>query len=755
MERHYRAGPRILLRRLREVMAEPLSAQERLDKIVMLIAANMVAEVCSLYILREDRSLELYATEGLNMEAVHRAIMPAGKGLVGFVAREAKPINLARAQEHPMFEYLPGTGEEVYKSFLGVPILRLGNTLGVLTVQNRKELLYTEEEIEALQTVTMVLAEMLATGELVETPPTPAPVLRGPVSARGLPIADGIGLGHAVLHEPRIVVQNLIAEDMQLELKRLEQGVAALRVSIDSLLDDGNVSRGGEHWDILETYRMFAYDNGWVRRLREAVETGLTAEAAVEKVQNDARARLIRSKDPYLRERLHDMDDLANRLLRTLTGHKLASESGDLPKDTILIARNLGPAELLDYRETMLRGLILEEGTTTSHVAIVAKAMGIPCVGRIDNLLNLIEQGDEVIVDGLEGMVHMRPAPDIEKSYAERVRIRATRQKQYRQLRDKPAISKDGVRILTQINAGLLVDMPHLEETNADGVGLFRTELQFMVSESLPRAKAQEETYRAVLEAAGDKAVTFRTLDVGGDKVLPYMRSLEEENPALGWRAIRLSLDRPALFRMQVRALMKAASGRALLRIMLPMAATVGELHAARALIRKEEAHLARHGYPAPGRIEVGAMLEVPSLIYQLDDVCRHVDFLSIGSNDLMQYFFASDRGNPRMVGRYDNVSCPALRILNHIVATCDRHKMPVTVCGEMGGRPVEAMALLAVGIRSLSMSPAAIGPVKTMIMDLDIADLRKEMWRHIYKEDFPMRAFLQSYANTHNITLA
>lgn len=754
MERHYRAGPRILLRRLREVMAEPLSAQERLDKIVMLIAANMVAEVCSLYLLREDKSLELYATEGLNLEAVHSAIMPAGKGLVGFVAREAKPINLASAQEHPMFEYLPGTGEEVYKSFLGVPILRLGNTLGVLTVQNRNELKYTEEEVEALQTVTMVLAEMIAAGELIEAPVAPAPVERGHISAQGLPIADGIGLGHAVLHEPRIIVQNLIAEDLSKELSRLEEGVAALRISIDSLLDEREMNRAGEHWDILETYRMFAYDRGWVRRLKEAVETGLTAEAAVEKVQNDTRARLIRSKDPYLRERLHDMDDLANRLLRILTGHKLASESGDLPRDTILIARNLGPAELLDYRETMLRGLILEEGTTTSHVAIVARAMGIPCVGRIDNLLNLIEPGDEVIVDGLSGVVHLRPPQDVENSYAERVRLRARRQEQYRTLRNREAKTTDGVRINTFINAGLLVDMPHLQETNADGVGLFRTELQFMVSESMPRVAEQERIYRSVLDAADEKPVTFRTLDVGGDKVLPYMRGADEENPALGWRAVRLGLDRPGLMRMQLRALIKAAAGKPL-RIMLPMVTTVSEIDECKALIEKEYQHLSRHSHTLPSSLAVGVMLEVPSLVFQLDEVCQKVDFISIGSNDLMQYFYAADRGNPRLVGRYDNIATPALRLFKRITATCARYNVPVTVCGEMGGRPVDVMALMAVGMRSFSMSPVAIGPIKTMIFDLDLADLTKEVAQHLYKDDFPMRQFIEAYAKCRNVSLS
>jgi phosphotransferase system enzyme I (PtsP) len=718
----------------------------------MLIAANMVAEVCSLYLLRPDRSLELYATEGLNVEAVHKAVMPAGKGLVGLVVREAKPLNLANAQIHPMFEYLPGTNEEVYKSFLGVPVLRLGKTLGVLTVQNRNELRYTEEEVEALQTVTMVLAEMIAAGELLDTAP-PQAVESGPFTRPGVPIAEGIGLGYAVLHEPRIVVQNLIAEDLDLELQRLEQGVADLRISIDSMLDERDLIRSGEHWDILQTYRMFAYDQGWVRRLREAVESGLTAEAAVEKVQNDTRARLIRSKDPYLRERLHDMDDLANRLLRMLTGTKLSSETDNLPTDTILIARNLGPAELLDYRRTNIRGLILEEGTATSHVAIVARAFGIPCIGRVESMSSIVDQGDEIIVDAIDGLVHVRPIEDVQKSYGERVLLRAKRQEQYRGLREKPATTLDGVNISTMINAGLTMDVPHLRETNADGIGLFRTELQFMVSDNLPRAEAQETIYREIMDGAEGKPVTFRTLDVGGDKVLPYMRSMDEENPALGWRALRLSLDRPALFRMQVRAMLKAADGRPL-RIMLPMAATVGELRSARAMIDRELAHLARHKYPVPQPLEVGAMIEVPSLVYQLKSVCREVDFLSIGSNDLMQYFFAADRGNPRMMSRYDVLSTPVLRLLKHIVDTAAQHNTPLALCGEMGSKPTEVMALLAIGLRTLSMSPAAIGPVKAMILSLDLARLQKGVLEHLQDDDFAVRAYLEEFAASHHIQL-
>ncbi|MET0867036.1 MAG: putative PEP-binding protein, partial [Pseudorhodoplanes sp.] len=545
-------GPRVLLRRLREVMAEPVSAQDRLDKIVVLIAANMVAEVCSVYVLRMDGTLELYATEGLNKEAVHQTVMRIDEGLVGLVASQATAINLSDAQSHPAFSYRPETGEEIYHSFLGVPILRAGNTLGVLVVQNRAHPNYSEEEDEALQTTAMVLAEMIASGELASlAQPGAEPAVHPRRHFSGTPLSEGIALGHVVLHEPRVAIKNFVADDIPGEIKRLDDAIAAMRSDVDVMLERGEIADGGEHKDILETYRMFAHDRGWLQRMREAIRTGLTAEAGVERVQSDTRARMMRATDPYLRERLHDLDDLANRLMRQLMGVDHAPKD-QLPDNAILVARMMGPAALLDYDRRKLRGLILEEGGPTSHVAIVARAIGIPAVGEVENASGLVEVGDPIIVDGIMGEVYLRPPADIEAAYAERVRLRARRQAQYQALRDKPCVTKDGHEIALHLNAGLLIDLPHIEETGAAGIGLFRTELQFMVATSFPRIGEQLSLYRSVLEAAGDKPVTFRTLDIGGDKVLPYMSAFEEENPAMGWRAIRLGLDRPGLMRSQI-----------------------------------------------------------------------------------------------------------------------------------------------------------------------------------------------------------
>jgi phosphotransferase system, enzyme I, PtsP len=712
-------------------MAEKVSAQDRLDKIVVLIAANMVAEVCSTYVLRHDGTLELYATEGLNREAVHQTVLKADEGLVGLVASEANALNLSDAQSHPAFSYRPETGEEIYHSFLGVPILRAGNTLGVLVLQNRAHRTYVEEEVEALQTTAMVLAEMIASGELSAlAKPGAEPAARHSIHLEGSILSDGIALGHVVLHEPRVVITNYIAEDVPKELKRLDTALTKLRADLDRMLERGDVAEGGEHRDVLEAYRMFANDHGWSRRLSDAVATGITAEAAVERVQSDTRARMLRSTDPYLRERLHDLEDLGHRLMRQLMGHDHAPSRDQLPDNAILVARAMGPAALLDYDRKRLRGLVLEEGTANSHVAIVARALGIPAVGEVENAVGIADPTDAIIVDGTSGSIYIRPSSEVESAYAERVRFRARRQAQYRELRDKPCVSKDGQPVEMLLNAGLVIDLPHIDDTGCGGIGLFRTELQFMVGQALPRASEQLSLYRTVLDAAGDKPVTFRTLDIGGDKALPYMDTVTEENPALGWRAIRLGLDRPGLLRSQIRALLRAAGGRAL-KIMFPMISIVDEFDQARAMVERELTYLRQHGHSLPERVDVGTMVEVPALLYQLDELLTRVDFLSVGSNDLFQFMFAVDRGNTRVSDRFDTHSAPILRALRDIAAKANAANVPISLCGEMASQPLGALALLAMGYRSLSLSATAHGPVKALILDLDIqkaADIMKPL---------------------------
>ena len=745
---------RIIMRRLRDIMAEPGDGQSRLDAIVHLIAGVMVAEVCSIYLKRQDGSLELFATEGLNVDAVHNTRLKRGEGLVGRCAELGVPVNEPDAQSHPSFSYRPETGEEIYHSLLAVPIQRSGQVLGVMVLQNKTFKEYSDEDVEVLQAAAMLVAEHLVSGAVagagahIEISKTLAAVITGEA------LSDGIALGHVVLHEPRIVVTKLMADDPVAELRRLETALAELRASLDEMLGNEHLPGTGEHRDVLEAYRMFANDRGWERRLGEAVQSGLTADAAVERVQNGTRARMTRQGDPYWAERQRDFDDLSDRLLRILAGRTASPMVPDhLPSDTILIARTMGPAELLDYDRTKLRGLVVEDGSAQSHVAVVAKALGIAAIGQAVGAVDHVSSGDPAIIDSETGEVHLRPPPDVISSYRDKVRFRARRQKQFAKLKKLPAVTLDGHAIELNINAGLLVDMTHLEESGADGIGLFRTELQFMLSQTFPRLERQLQTYRAIVEEARGKPVVFRALDIGGDKVLPYLRQIPEENPAMGWRAIRMSLDRPALFRTQLRAFMRATSGIEL-RLMIPMISDAREIDQVRAVVEKEKRLMGRKGQKPPKRIKLGAMLEVPSLLFELDELLRRVDFVSVGSNDLMQFMFAADRTNARVASRYDVLAAAPLRALKTLVRAARKHRVPVTLCGEMAGRPLEAMALVALGFRSLSMAPASVGPVKAMILSLDTGKAQK-LLDDLLKQGAPsIRADLRRFAERNHVSL-
>jgi phosphotransferase system enzyme I (PtsP) len=748
-------GSRRLLRRLRDIMAGSGSAQQRLDKIVQVIAADMVAEVCSAYIMRAGEVLELFATEGLRREAVHRTRLRVGEGLVGVIGATARPLALADAQAHPDFAYRPETGEEIYHSLMGVPILRGGRVLGVLVVQNRTLRNYSEDEVEALQTIAMVLAELAASGELIE-PGELAPsdgIALLPVRLEGTRLNAGLAMGAAVLHEPRIVIRQVVAEDPEAELERLRKAVGEMQSAIDALLAASDIVDGGEHRDILEAYRMFAADRGWLARIREAVRGGLTAEAAVQKVQDDNRARMNQVSDPYLRERLADLEDLANRLQQHLGGATATVAAADLPDEFVLIARSMGPAELLDYDRSRLKGLVLEEGSPTAHVAIVARALDIPVVGRVKDILAKVEAGDLIVADGDHAQVYVRPSEDIQEAIFANIQMRLAQKEKYAAIRLAPAVTLDGVEVALHLNAGLLIDLPYLDETGAAGIGLYRTEIPFMVQDSFPDVERQAELYARVLDHVGDRPVTFRTLDIGGDKVLPYMPESEEENPAMGWRAIRIALDRPAMLRQQLRALLRAASGRCL-RIKFPMVAEVAEFEAARAVLEVELTRARNRGLTMPSEIKVGVMLEVPALLWQLPMLLPLVDFVAVGSNDLLQFLFACDRGNPRLAGRYDPLAPAVLAMLRELVRECDRQRVPVSLCGEMAGSPLEAMALIGVGFRILSMTASSVGPVKTMIRSLHLAPLEQFLATLAATPDHSLRAKLSAFAQDHNVVI-
>ncbi|WP_439470907.1 phosphoenolpyruvate--protein phosphotransferase [Brevundimonas sp.] len=734
-------------------MAGAAPAQQRLDTVVRIIAQSMVAEVCSIYLRRASGELELFATQGLKPDAVHNTRLRPGEGLVGEVARSAGPISLSDAPSHPSFSYRPETGEDPYHAFLGAPLLRGGRAIGVLVVQNRSERRYDEDEVEDIQTIAMVLAETVASGELlgqdelrdIEVAP------HRPERLKGQRFAEGLAYGHVVLHEAPVAPENLLAENQQVEEIRLREALIGLKANIDGMLEGGAGKLGGQSFEVLETYRMFADDRGWNRSLEEAVRTGLTAEAAVDRVRNEHRARFAKARDPYIKERLHDFEDLANRLLRVLAGDSPGMR--DLPDDAILVARNLGPADLLEYPREKLKGLLLEEGSAASHAAIVARALQIPCVGRLMGLRDRLSEGDLVIADGETGEAYLRPRPDMLAAVQSRMEVRDQRQAEFAKLRDTPAVTADGQRISLLTNAGLAVDLENLDATGAEGIGLFRTEFQFMVSEELPRLDSQTALYRLVLDTAGDRPVTFRTLDIGGDKVLPYLETEREENPALGRRAIRLGLDRPAMLRLQLRALLGAAAGREL-RVMFPMIATVDEFRAARELVDIECNWARRRGRELPALLRVGAMIECPSLLWHLDALLPLTDFVSIGTNDLFQYMFAADRTNPLVSDRYDPLSPPALRALSEIQKKCADTGTPVSVCGELAGRPLEAFALLTLGFTRLSAPAGGVGPVKRMILSTDLAAARRGAASLLGSSSASVRGELETLARKLNVAV-
>lgn len=746
-------GPRLLLRRLREIMADRASAQARLDRLVAVIAANMVAEVCSIYLRRAGNMLELFATEGLNRAAVHRTRMRAGEGLVGLVAETAEPINLSEAPSHPRFSYRPETGEDPFRSFLGVPIVRGGQVYGVLTVQNRAARFYDEEEVEALQTVAMVLAEIVAHGALFDIAELDEPELRAdrPRLFKGEGLSEGVAVGQVVLHEPRVKVERMIADDPALEGQRLDGALAKLRQSVDDMLASSELDLAEESREVIEAYRLFAEDQGWQQRLHDAVRTGLTAEAAVERVQDEFRLRVTRMGDPFLRERMHDFDDLAGRLQRHLGGD--GDEERSLPPDAILVSRAMGPAELLDYARHRVAGLVLEEAAPTSHVAIVARAMALPLVSGAEGIVDAARAGDAIAVDGETGEAQLRPSSEVIAAFKARREVRETRAARIAEMRDLPAVTRDGITIQLLMNAGLLLDMPHLEASGADGIGLFRTELQFMVGQTMPRLSDQIGFYRKVIEAAGNRPVIFRTLDLGGDKILPYGRWEREENPALGWRALRIALDRPALLRYQARALIAASAGRTL-RLLLPLVTDVDEFNRGRALLDRELERARILKLPQPRQTLVGAMLEVPAMAFMLPQILRSADFVSIGSNDLLQFVFAVDRTNPRVAKRYDALSPPVLTLVRQIVRSAAEANGEVSLCGEMAGRPLEAMALIGTGLRCLSMQAANIGAVKMMIRSLDTRQITDFIDRQCDRSDHSLRTRLSAFAAERGVVI-
>ncbi|GGB76233.1 phosphoenolpyruvate--protein phosphotransferase [Henriciella pelagia] len=747
--------PRLLINRLRNVMAGDMEADTRLQKVVTLIAGTMVADVCSIYRRTDDDELELVATEGLSREAVHQTKLALDEGLVGQIALSGEPLSIQDAPRHPAFSYRPETGEDPYHAFLGVPILRGGRVIGVLTVQNRTERLYEDDEVDSLQTIAMVLAEVVAAEATTSGGSSPVREARS-ITLSGRTLCDGLGLGEARLHDVVVSPARYFTEDPDAEAARLRRALKELNAQLDRMLASDVGAIFGEPREVLEAFKMLASDPVWPIRLEEAVRSGLSAEAAVDRSRREHRTKLENAHDPYLRERLHDLEDLDNRLLRVLSGSMKSHANGrDRSEEVreVLIARRLGPAELLEYRDSGLAAIILEEVAPSSHTAIVARAMGIPTIGGVGGLSALVAPGDQVIVDAEQGTLHIRPDQSLLDAYQTRSVLRTERQAAFQALRDQPSRTRDGVDIKLMLNAGLAIDLESMDATGADGIGLFRTEFQFLVSDTLPKMEAQIDLYREVLDHAGSRPVHFRTLDLGGDKLLPNATDQFEENPALGWRSIRFALDRPGLFRRQLRALVRAADGGPL-SVMFPMVTIAEEFFEAKALLLDEIEWSKQRGFAEPIELRVGAMLEAPAFAYGLEDVAGEVDFISVGTNDLLQFFHAADRMVPRVSERYDLVSRPVMRFLEFTLNECNRLGIPVSVCGEVASRPVEALCLLGLGFRTLSMPAAGIGPVKRMLRSLDLGAFSEALKTAVHTSNGEFRNEVLAIAELQKIVL-
>jgi phosphotransferase system enzyme I (PtsP) len=751
------ASARMILTRLHEVMASRLRAQAKLDRVVDIVGESLDSEVCSLYLLREGM-LELFATKGLNKSAVHVTRMAVGEGLTGTIAANNETLNLAEAKAHPDFLYRPETGEEKFHSFAGVPIVYRERVVGALCVQHVDPRRYEDVEIEALQTTAMVLSELIANAELVDEEEARGlgEEQTGTQVISGLTLVKGLAIGTAVYHQPRITIDQVVADDIEAERQRVYRAFDKMREQIEHMANQAEFGVGGEHDEVLETYKMFAYDEGWGRRINEAIDSGLTAEAAIERVQQRTRMRMREIDDALLADRMHDLEDLSNRLLRIVSGQLGTAASQGLRKDTILIARNLGPAELLEYDRRRLKGVILEEGSLTAHVVIVARAMGIAVLGRARGIRGIVRDGDEVLLDADQGVATIRPSPQVAQAFDTRFEKSREKQAAYAKLRDVEPFTRCGTRIQVMMNAGLRDDISALAMTGADGVGLFRTEFQFLVSATLPQRERQTRLYRDVLDAAGSKPVIFRTVDIGGDKAVPYLQSEHsehDENPAMGWRALRLALERGALLKIQARSLIEASAGRQL-NVMFPMVSEPWEFDAAKKVFEEQIQYVRGQKKQLPVSVRYGAMLEVPALAEVLDLMIPRVQFLSVGTNDLTQFLFAADRANPKLAERYDWLSPSIIRFLRRISMGMVGHNVDLAVCGEMGGRRLEALALMGIGYRRLSITPAGVGPLKELVRQVDLSEITEAMNGWLANSDINLRHEIKAWATERNIEI-
>ena len=711
-----------MLSTLRRIVQEVNSApdlEEALRLIVHLVREAIKADVCSVYLMDfTHKRYALMATEGLNPDAVGKVYLGVSEGLVGQVGMREEPVNIENAPSHPRFRYLKETGEEKFNAFLGVPIIHQAKVLGVLVVQHVENRQFDEGEEAFLVTVSAQLAGVIAhaeaSGDFAEfTGHTDGNRIEG---VKG---ATGVAIGHGAVVFPLAdldAVPDRKPESIPREVRIFRIALQAVRQDIRDLQVRLEYSLRMEERDLFDVYLRVLDNNSLGGEIVQKIREGHWSQGALRIVVQHYVKNFELMEDPYLRERSADVKDMGMRILARL--QQVGPVRVDYPDDTILLGEEITTSMLMEVPGDKLCGIVSVKGSMNSHMAIVARALGVPTVvGAQDLPLDQLE-GSLVVVDGYRGNVFTHPSDGLIKHYSNIIEEEKQIVAGLEAYRDLPAVTKDGQSIALWVNTGLLVDVTRSLDQGAEGVGLYRSEIPFMVRDRFPSENEQEIIYREQLDAFAPRPVTVRTLDIGGDKALPYF-PISEENPFLGWRGIRITLDHPEIFLVQIRAMLKASVGLDNLRILMPMISTVLEVEEACYLIHRAYHELLEEGFKII-MPPVGVMIEIPAAVHLTKNIASRVDFISVGSNDLTQYLLAVDRNNARVANLYQSLHPSVLHALKYIVDICHQENKPVSICGEMAGEPASALLLTAMGFDSLSMSASSLLKVKAAIRQVD-----------------------------------
>ena len=731
-----------LLQTIQQMMQNNFSVEQKLENTMHAIAEFFGADFAASYISIDENYLTLFSKFGpFNISEDKN--FRFGEGFVGEVAKTGQILSTQNGDE---------TGDGFPKFMMGAPLFRWDQVSGVFLVGYGAKHDFSDKEAQNLKTVAMFLTTVFSSEEISAHKRRLAKISGFSLKDRlkGIAVSKGYAIGPALVHHRNRELAQIFSADVDSELALLEKARTDMINNMTQGFAKNNFTNG-EHAEIMQTYLLLAQDKGWYKKLQSYVKTGLTAEAAVEKAYEDMSQKMSLSADIYLKERLDDLRDISDRLRLFLNGS--AGANYKTSDDIVLVAQSMGAADLMDYDYTKIRALVLEEGTATMHVAIVAKALNIPLVAKVKGLFRNIKNGTLLAVDGNEGFVYVSPNEKIQATFEENQQ----KQKRWRDAllseAGKKAKTLDKVNISLNLNIGLDLDTEYIKLSNCDGIGLYRTEMAFMSSGKLPTVKRQVTIYQKLLDLAKGKRVVFRSLDVGSDKLLPYWGELKEENPAIGWRSIRITLDRRSLLREQMKAFLKASAGRSL-DVMFPMISSLAEFVEAKETLLLEYEKQKQNNQPLPTKLNVGLMIEVPSVLFELDEILNEADFISVGTNDLAQFIFACDRTNARLLDRYDVLSAPFLKVMRHIAQKANAHGVDLSVCGEMAGNPVEVMALIGLGYRKFSMAGSSFALVKKMVRTINTQEITDYIESILGSRKKTLRPQLVAYAHDHAIAI-